>query len=607
MNKVLDLSSGEIPSLADSPNQKIERVSFLTKLCYCIPAMVFSAMAINITIHAPRFYSDIVLAPLGYIAIAIAIARAFDAITDPTMGWISDRVKTPWGRRKPWIIFAAPFCAISFWALFSPPGNMGPNASSLWFGLAFGAYFLFYTILHVPYTALGAEISPDYNERSSLFGMQSFFTVLGLLIGSIVPNTLQSGFGLDPRSAYNTLGLIYGCLMIVFGLFLFKVKEKAEFVSRESNPLVAGVRRAFRNKPFCILVIVGIMSFVPSAITGVVMPYYVHYVIRPENPEKWLMIYLLTYFGIGFLALPIWVAISKRFGKLKTFVIHSVIIISGNLLLFLGAPGRETMIFWVIFYIGIVSATFYFLFPAMMADVIDYDELRTGKRREGQFGSFIALIPKLAIIPAASVPIALLSMAGYIPNQEQTPLVINTIKLLYGILPAVFSFCGLVIMLRYPISQEVHETIRQGIGKHENGESAKDPITNCSIPPIDHHSENETTSWLLDHFSHRELNNYTMFGLKRLLVNIAVKIAALAIVLTAATVIAIQSISVSDKEPGLLCLLSIVTAGFAFTFLLFHALKVRPALQMAAGGFPQEAIDEQLQKGNSNKVKVPAF
>src|SRR5689334_2945653 len=111
-----------------------ERVSLNTLLLYGAPSFAGAGMLVPILVHMPKFYSDVVLVPLGYLAIAIAVARALDALSDPVFGWLSDRVSTRFGRRRPYIALFAPVCAFAFWALFTPPVSLSRFGAALWFG-----------------------------------------------------------------------------------------------------------------------------------------------------------------------------------------------------------------------------------------------------------------------------------------------------------------------------------------------------------------------------------------------------------------------------------------------------------------------------------------
>ena len=102
------------------------------KAAYAAPSFATAAMAVLIFIYMNKFYADAVLVPLGYLALAIALARAFDAVTDPLMGWLSDRTRTRWGRRRPWFLLGAPLAALSYFALFSPPERLSGPEAGVW-------------------------------------------------------------------------------------------------------------------------------------------------------------------------------------------------------------------------------------------------------------------------------------------------------------------------------------------------------------------------------------------------------------------------------------------------------------------------------------------
>lgn len=576
------------------------RLSLSVKMCFAAPSIAGAAMAIPIVVHMPRFYSDVVLVPLGYIAIAIALARAFDALTDPLMGWIADRFPTRWGRRKPWIALGVPFAAIFFWALFSPPQGLSSLQAIYWFGLSFAGYFLFQTIYIIPHGALGAEISLDYNERSSVFGIQAIFIAIGTLIAAALPGIMDSLGMKDEHLVFKVMAAGFSVLMVLLYLFLLiRVPERPEFAARESNPLVPGVRRALRNRPFRVLFLSGVVYAIPAAIPGILVPYFTYYVIQPENPAIWLTVFLFTYLGSGFLFMPMWMRVAYRLGKLKTYIITSGIGIVGGLLLFTVGSGDILLMTFLQFCVGVVSGTGYFLVPAMGADVIDYDELRTGKRREAQFGAFWSIIPKFVAIPGSSIPIAILSAVGYVPNQIQTAEVVLVLRLLYSVFPAAFFAVGLWIMTKYPISEAIHLKIREGIAAHARGESAPDPLTGEMLLPVGKRPVDEDTGWFLDYFSRGELRRMIRSGTDRAVWEV-LRAAAIALALCiTSTWMAINAITGVAEPTGPLAVFAVLFAGLSFTFFLFEILRFGSARQIVSTPVPKEVLAEHLSSGTS--------
>src|SRR5258705_8267423 len=145
------------------------RLSLGTKLAYALPAMAGAGMGVPIAISMTKFYSDNVGVALGFIALGQAISRAFDAISDPLMGWVSDRTRSRWGRRRPWMFIGAPLAAVFFWMLFSPPEGLTPTGGAVWFTTSIFLFFVLNTLFGIPHYGLGPALTQDYHQRSSLF------------------------------------------------------------------------------------------------------------------------------------------------------------------------------------------------------------------------------------------------------------------------------------------------------------------------------------------------------------------------------------------------------------------------------------------------------
>ena len=263
-----------------------EKPGIGVKLGYAIPYFAVGAMGAPIALELKIFYTDTLLVPAGLLALAIACARVFDAITDPVMGWISDQTRTRWGRRKPWLVLGVPFSALFFWLMFAPPrGLTEVNDIVLWGGAMFCLYYLFHTIWNVPYQGLGLELSPDYQDRNRLFGLRGFIAFLGLTGSFVLIFTAKSrGVFADERQ---TIAVLTGCVallsVVLFIIPLFKVRENPEFSKKDRVPLIPGIRRALRNRPFRLILITYIVAIAANAMPPLIMPYFSKYVLILED------------------------------------------------------------------------------------------------------------------------------------------------------------------------------------------------------------------------------------------------------------------------------------------------------------------------------------
>jgi len=417
---------------SDIPEEKVTAsepaLPLSTKIYYGLPSFAGAALAIPIAIHLTIFYSDTVLVPLGVIALVKALARSLDAITDPLMGWASDRTRSRWGRRRPWIAVGAPLAAVAFYLMFTPPEDLSGVTAATWFAVTYTLYYVFHTVYVIPHYALGPELTLDYNERTTLFGIREGFVVGGTLVAAVLPPVLISLVG-GQRDAYATFAIIFGALLVILYLNLVvRVKERESFMTRESNPLIPGVRRVMRNSVFRLLLAVYLVGSITGAIPGLMMPFFTKYVLQPENPDMWLGIFLACYFAGGFLFLPVWVWLATKFEKKPIWLIGFLPGIFGSLALFTLEKGDLVPTMCVLVISGMGFSAGLFLGPSMQADVIDYDELHTGKRREAQYSAMWSIMTKFMVIPSMSVPLAILASVGYVPNVEQTETVQFTIK-----------------------------------------------------------------------------------------------------------------------------------------------------------------------------------
>ena len=576
-----------------------EKLPLGIKLAYGMPNIAGAAMVIPIGIHMNIFYSDVVGVPLGMIALAVAISRAFDAITDPLMGWLTDRTNTRWGRRLPWMFVGAPLCAVSFVLLFSPPETLTGADAGLWFGATFALYFLFHTMYVIPHYGLGPELTPDYKERSSLFAWMEGFTLVGTMVAAALPGlVLIPYFG--ERQAFVIFALTFGTVLTLLYFWqCYRITERPENYQRRPNPLVPGMRRVIRNRPARILLGSYVVGSITGAIPGLMTPYFVTYVLQPEDSTRWIGYYLLAYFASGFLSLPIWLRIVRRVGKKPVYIVARLMGISGGAMLFSLGKGDLVLSLVVLVWAGLSFGPAIFLGPSIQADVIDYDELYTGKRREAQYGAFWAFIVKFTVIPSAGIPLAILANLGYVPNVEQSETVRFAISAIYGLAPALFGVLSLLIFLLFPINEKTHAMVLEGIEAHKRGESAVDPLTGKLVQPPDDRAVDEETGWFLDHFASSELRRASRMG-PRVIVLGASLWATLSLAISVVCVrLVIQTLHEISTAPKWWTVVLIAVAGVALAFCLYHVIRVVAARRMERAPVANDVVASHIELSRS--------
>jgi GPH family glycoside/pentoside/hexuronide:cation symporter len=439
-------------------------VQFHKKIAYAAPAYALAVVGIPIYVYIPKFYTDIVgvnVVLMGYILLSV---RIFDALTDPAIGYISDRTKTPLGRRRPFIAGGALFVSLSMYFLFNPP-KASSSYSALWFGACIYALFFFWTLVSVPYESLGPEITFDYNERISLFGVRDGFLIAGTLAAASSPALVEWLFNLPntaqgERAKFFWIAVIYAPIVIGFSWWcVFSIKElPPQSVNRPAG-FFEGMRQMGRNRPFIILLIAYTISAIGNNLPATLILFYVEYVLHSELADFFLLLYFVT----GIIFLPGWISISRMIGKKPAWLASMAVNTGAFFGVFFLGPGDEMIYGILVFLSGIGFGATLAIPSAIQADVIDYDEWLTGERREGQYIGLWSISKKLAAAVGVGAGLSILGAAGYTPNVEQSEQVKLVLRTLYALVPSVCNLIAILIALAYPISSKVHKNIRKAI------------------------------------------------------------------------------------------------------------------------------------------------
>jgi GPH family glycoside/pentoside/hexuronide:cation symporter len=361
--------------------------------------------------------------------------------------------------------------------LFNPP-NTTPNYETIWFGICIYTLFLFWTVVAVPYESLGPEITFDYHERTSLFGMRDGFLIAGTLAAASSPALVQYIFGLGTdavgeRTKFFWISVLYAPLVLGSCWWcVHEIRELPQPAAVRGYGLTEGLRYVARNRPFVILLIAYTISAIGNNLPATLILYYVEYVLQSRYADFFLLLYFVT--GIGFL--PAWIKISKKFGKKRTWLVSIAINTGAFLGVFFLGPGDVWIYGVLVFLSGIGFGATLAIPSAIQADVIDYDELFTGERREGQYIGLWSISKKFAAAVGVGVGLSILGMAGYEPNVEQTEKVKWILRTLYALVPSVCNLLAFVVALAYPITRTAHRNIRFAIEQRKEGKVVSDPL-----------------------------------------------------------------------------------------------------------------------------------
>jgi GPH family glycoside/pentoside/hexuronide:cation symporter len=431
-----------------------DRISPLVKFIYGSGDTGFSLTTTIIGAYFAIFLTDIVGIAPSIAAAAIFIGRSWDYINDPIIGHISDRTRTRWGRRRPFLLFGGLPFALTFLMLWWIPPWENVILQAVYYSVAYILFDAAATFLYMPYFALTPEMTSDYDERTSLTTYRMFFSILGSLLAFTIPLMLIGTFAPENASRVFTMALLFGVISILpfFPVFLV-TRERPEFIEQEKPSLSQSLLSAKNNPPFLYGLAIYLMTWISIEIVQAILIFYIKYVVQREPDSDLLM---GSIFVTAILALPIWERVSKKWGKRRAYI-AGVAFWAGVQLVLISVSSSTSLPIILILCIlaGIGVAAAHVLPWAIIPDAIEWGEWKNGERHEGMYYSLITLTKKAAASFAVPLALLLLDATGYVPViSEQPASALWGIRIVMGPIPAVLLCIGIFFAFRYPLDRE---------------------------------------------------------------------------------------------------------------------------------------------------------
>lgn len=434
-----------------------ERIPTRRILVYSAPVLGVFMPSILINFYLLKFSTDVLLIAPATIGFILLVARIWDAVTDPAAGWLSDRTETRLGRRRPWFLGSALPFAVGTVMLWSPPASLEGTALSLWIGGAVILFYTAYTAFRVPHLALGAELSRGYHDRTRVFGIMQMVESIGMLTAAGGLVFLENAE--DPRAFARTLAIaiaVFATTLIVIAAW--KLEERVEFRGRGGGTPWRAFGDVFSNPHALILVGVFFLEQLGFGMLVTLMPYLADYVL--DTPGR-TGVYLFGAIGTALVSIPFWMAVSRRLGKRPVWLFS----IASKVLLFAGAwvlgPGDFGLMLTITIVFGAMYGCSSVLGPSLKADVVDWDEARTGERKEGAYFAAWNFVQKAAAGVAVWIIGVMLASTDFVPNAVQGEETVNGIRMLASVVPSGLHVLALLLMLRFGLDEAAHRAARE--------------------------------------------------------------------------------------------------------------------------------------------------
>ncbi|MFP6807158.1 MAG: MFS transporter [Pseudomonadales bacterium] len=434
---------------------------------YGTPAVGVGYMYLLINLYIMKFSTDVLLIAPAVMGMIFGVSRVWDAVSDPLVGYLSDKTKSSLGRRRIWLLISIVPISLTFIMVFSPPESLSGNMLIAWMAVGVIGFYSAMTIFIVPHMSLGAELTTNYHERSRLYGLRHAAFTIGSIIAlasmALLIQAESEGEEMVRLTAFqlSIIAAVVTAVLITFAVV--KLRERADFQGRVKQGPFGAYKDVWANKHARLVLVVSFIENIGSAAIGLLTLYVAQYVVgRPALAPLIILAYMVP----STLSVPMWLPLSRKFGKIRLWMFSMMLtgLSFGGMFML---PFLETLddkvyaIFILAFFAGLAAGCGGTIAPSIQSDIIDYDEYLTGERKEGSY--FAAF--NFAFKSAAGVMIFItgfvLQFSGFVPNQEQTMTVQIAMVTLYGLFPLVCYMIGAALFSRFTLTEDEHARIRE--------------------------------------------------------------------------------------------------------------------------------------------------
>ncbi|OUC16462.1 MAG: MFS transporter [Alkalinema sp. CACIAM 70d] len=462
---------------SSEPLSSPHKLNLSTKLAFGAGDFGPAVTAMILISYLSPFLTDVARLNPALAGLTQLVGKIWDSVNDPMVGVLSDRTQSKQGRRYPWMMWGAvPFGLFFFLQWIVPHFSDDPASNQwglFWYYTAISVLFnAFYTVVNLPYTALTAELTQDYDERTSLNSFRFSFSIGGSILALIISLVVSKLVPGNQGTQYLILGGICSIISILpIYWCIWGTRKQAQAAAQDdpeighsvSMPVLQQIKIAFSNGPFRYVVGIYLCSWLAVQLTASIIPYYVRSWMR--LPQENVSLVLLAVQGTAMAMLFVWNTVSQRYGKQAVYFMGMSLWVIAQVGLFFLQPGQVTLMYLLAVMAGFGVSTAYLIPWSMLPDVIELDELNTGQRREGVFYSFIVFLQKICLGLAVNQVLQSLGAAGYVQPTDGTPFpiqpdsVLNVIRFSIAPLPSLALVIGIILTYFYPITREKHAEI----------------------------------------------------------------------------------------------------------------------------------------------------
>ncbi len=440
------------------PTAKGRPISLVELVAFAAPAAPLLALSLPVIIFLPPHFAEHLGLPLWAVSAIFLGARVFDLLIDPAIGGLQDRTEHPMGRRKIWIAASAPVLMILLWVVFL---GLPPGINPWLAGFAVFAMYLAYASTMIAHLGWASELQPTYHGRTKVLGAVQLASAVGQALMLIIAGVVVQAFGGSNADAVSAMGWTILALIPLTTLLAIStvpephVPPQPHLSFRETVKTLAGNKLALR------VLTPDLLLGIAQGVSGGLFLFYFQFVLGFENEAQTL---LALYFVAGLLGVPIWWWLARTRGKhvaLQVALLFASLTTAGIVIL---PPDSFALAAPAMMLAGLSNGGGVLLTRALMADVVDEDELRTGARRSGLFFGVLLTTSKLGVA-AGPITYAVLGAAGFVPalGAGNSETALNTLSFLFIAVPVVLYTLAALSLRNYPLDEKAQAELHAAI------------------------------------------------------------------------------------------------------------------------------------------------
>jgi len=446
---------------------------------YSAPTVGVGYMYLLIGLYIMKFSTDVLLISPAIMGTIFGISRVWDAISDPLVGYISDKTESRLGRRRSWLLLSMAPVALLFIMVFSPPASLSGTGLVIWMAVGVIGFYSAMTLFMVPHLSLGAELSTDYHERSRLYGFRHAAYTVGSIIAlysmQLLIDAEQTSEAAVRGVAFDLSAIAGVVTALLIAFAVFKLRERKDYQGRVGQTPFGALKDVWSNRHARLVIVVTFIENIGSAVIALLTLYVCQYVVgRPSLAPLIILAYMIP----SSLSVPIWIPLSRRFGKIRLWMFSMMLtgLSFGGMfaLPFIdGVADRTLLIFVLAFFAGLSAGCGGTIAPSVQSDIIDFDEYQTGERKEGSYFAAFNFVQKSATGVMILITGWVLELSGFIPNVDQTQTVQIAIVTLYGLSPLICYTIGTILFSRFTLDAAEHDRIRSSIQSRTSADASE--------------------------------------------------------------------------------------------------------------------------------------